>query len=253
MAGSVSILFAHAKLASGGRGWNTPSSSAGSLTNAAATRRVPALAGNRTSRSASAAAHGPLRPSHASSPSADRKFLDAGPVQPDLEAPRLTNSADDVATGSLQDDLDDVLAVGREMVANGETAARPKRQVFAGAILLQEQQRHAILRDARTDRGIGDGQASDAARRDKIAIQQTRRHRENVRDVVESVSRIVGRQIGARIDADAEKIADGVGIFRAVQPVHAWPAGVRRAHRRRVERRFERVRQRRVASLVGTT
>ena len=116
----------------------------------------------------------PLRPSHASSPSADRKFLDAGPVQPDLEAPRLTDSADEVATGSLQDDLDDVLAVRGEMVANGETAARPKRQVFAGAILLQVIERHAILRYARTDPGIGDGKASDAARRDQITIKQAR-------------------------------------------------------------------------------
>ena len=99
-------------------------------------------------------ARGPLRPGHASSRSAECKFLDAGPVQPDFEAPRLTDSADEVAAGSLQDDLDDVLAVRGEMVANGETAARPERQVFTGAILLQVQQRHAVLRNAWTDRGI---------------------------------------------------------------------------------------------------
>jgi hypothetical protein len=58
------------------------------------------------------------------------------------------------------------------MVANGEIAARPERQVFTGAILLQVQQRHAVLRNAWTDRGIRDGQASDAARRDQITIQQ---------------------------------------------------------------------------------
>jgi len=183
----------------------------------------------------------------------ERKFLDAGPVQSDLETARLTDAADNVAADSLQDDLDDVLTVGGEMVVNRQTAARSERQIFARAILLRVVERHSILRHVRADRGICDGQPSDAARGDKIPIQQARRDREHVRDVVESVSRVVGRQIRARIDADAQKVANGVCIFRAVQPVHAWPARVRRARRHLVERRFEPVRHCVVASLVGTT
>src|SRR5262249_48031594 len=72
---------------------------------------------------------------------ANGKPLHEGAVQADIELLRPAHAHDVVLILASQSHLDRVLAVDRKVVTNSRAAARPKREVFALAIFLQDVQR----------------------------------------------------------------------------------------------------------------
>ena len=107
---------------------------------------------------------------------------------------RILEPAHDVQVRAIELRLELVLGVERERVADAEAADRAERQPV-DVLVLREVLRHAVGVAARP-RCSGSPTASAlifAAAR-QIALVQRRRDAEHVRDVVEAVGRIVGRQ-----------------------------------------------------------
>src|SRR6202007_3467777 len=73
---------------------------------------------------------------------ADRKTFDQFVVDAEIELLRPAHSLDVVLILTLQVHLDRVLAVDREVVANGDPAARSKREILALTIFLRDVQRN---------------------------------------------------------------------------------------------------------------
>ena len=127
-----------------------------------------------------------------------------------------------------------VLGVEREIVPNRNSAGRIERQIVAHPL---ESGRDRSLTAGfaarferlfhRLHRRIADCQPGDLARRRQIAVQQRRRKRKDVAVVVEPVARIVHRQQRAGVHIQLEDVADGVAVFRAVQPVDCRMPGIR--------------------------
>ena len=59
-------------------------------------------------------------------------------------------------------------------------------------------------------------------------LEQERRDREHVADVVEAVADVVGGEIGGRLRIDADQVADRVVVLGAVEPADGDAAEVRR-------------------------
>ena len=74
---------------------------------------------------------------------------------------------------------------------------------------------------------------------ERYALDQRGRRRQDRRDVVEPVAGVVYRQPFSRFEVDVQKIADGVAVFGAVQPMHRRAARVRVVHRRAIQIRFK--------------
>ena len=105
----------------------------------------------------------------------------------------------------VQRHLDDVVAVGREGVHDGDAAARAHRRAVDVAHL------RPGAADLVGDRGgagvaVADREAADRARRAQVAFHQRRRERLHVGDVVEAAADRVGRQERVDVDVDAEQI-----------------------------------------------
>ena len=81
---------------------------------------------------------------------------------------------------------------------------RAERQAI-DVLVLRQILRHAIGVAAGPRRAIADGERADRAGRREIALLQRRRHAQHVRDVVEAVGRVVGRQQRRRIDVEASR------------------------------------------------
>ena len=73
----------------------------------------------------------------------------------------------------------------------------------------------------RRRRNIADRQTADLSRSRQIRLHQRRRQRQRPRDVVEPVGRIVGRQEFRGVHFEREDITNRVGIFGAVEAMHA--------------------------------
>ena len=83
--------------------------------------------------------------------------------------------------------------------------------------------------------GIADGERRDLCRRRQILLEQRRRHAQHVRDVVEAVALVVGRQELGRVDLERQQIAHGVAVLGAVQAVDRRLAGLGRRQRALVQ------------------
>ena len=143
---------------------------------------------------------------------------------------------DVVVEVGLQLDLDRVLAIHRKGVSDGDAAARTERQVFAQSRVLNQQPWDVVGLDHRTRQRPTQRLARDFLCSRHVPIEQCGRDRQHIRDVVEAVLiGIVGRQQRADVDLDAEKIADRVGVLRAVQAVHGRPAGIHVRRSRPIE------------------
>ena len=152
---------------------------------------------------------------------------------------RLLHPADVHPWSSFQANAEDVFAVGREVMTDGDAATRSERQALADAILLHEILGHVVGLERRADRGVAEGEAPNLAGRREVPLSEQRRERQHAADVVETETRIVGRKEGCRVDIDREQIPDRVAVFRAGQPPDGRPAGVRLRRGRAVECRFE--------------
>ena len=140
---------------------------------------------------------------------------------------------------SLQLDADLVLAVRREVMSDGRAATRAEWLRFAHAIALQQGLRHGVGLHRRADRGVPHRKTTDLSGRRHVALEQRRRQRQHVGDVVEAVARIVGRQQRANVDLEREEIPHGVRVLGAVQPMDDRPSGIRVRRAVRVERRLD--------------
>ena len=83
------------------------------------------------------------------------------------------------------------------------------------------------------ERGLERRRTVDRGARDRVGggqilLHQHRREREHVGDVVEPVAGVVLRKIVGGPEIDAEQLADGVVVFRAVQPPRRHTARIRR-------------------------
>ena len=104
-------------------------------------------------------------------------------------------------------------------MAHRDAAARTQRQVLAHPLVLDQEARKLIVRGHRLCVAIADRAAADLARRGEIALHQHRRDSEHVADIVEAVTGIVRRQHLAHVDIERQQIANGVGVFGAVEPM----------------------------------
>ena len=120
--------------------------------------------------------------------SANGDLLHLGAVEPHLQRVRLREAADAAVVGAIEEDLDDVGPVDREVIADGRAAARSKRQVVAHPVVLLQVfvDLEGIGRGA--DVRIADREAADLQGRRQVPFRQHRRHRQDIRDVVETES-----------------------------------------------------------------
>ena len=73
----------------------------------------------------------------------------------------------------------------------------------------------------RTQRPFG-----DLLRRVQVLLHQHRRNREHVADIVEAVAQVVGGEVLLRTEIHRQQVADGVGVFRPVEPPRSHVAGI---------------------------
>ena len=156
---------------------------------------------------------------------------------------------DQLVAIARQPQLELVLAVGRKRVLHARAGARAERLAVEVIFLGQVGRQNDGLRAGRAHRRA-DGEAADLLRGRQISLEQHRRQPADA-DVVEAMARVVARQQRRDVDLEVEQIADGVLIFRAVQPaerVGAAGIGIRAGGA--IERRFE-VRDQRVVGGFG--
>ena len=122
-------------------------------------------------------------------------------------------------------DVDLVFGIQREVVVDQQSAARAQRQAFDVVVLSAVRRRSVDLRHG-NERRIADGHGADLARRGEILLEQRRRNLQYVRDVVEAVAFVVGRQQFFDVDFKVEQIANRIAVFRAIQAVKRRSAGI---------------------------
>ena len=137
-------------------------------------------------------------------------------VDADLELVRPLETRHVAHDVAAQEDREVVARVEREVVLDEQAAARAERQSF-DVLALCEIGRSAERRDDRRRFGVADREARDLRRRRQVLLEQRRRHAQHVRDVVEAVAFVVGRQELGRVDLEAEQVADRVAVLGAVQ------------------------------------
>ncbi len=128
-------------------------------------------------------------------------------------------------------DAEDVLGIHGEMV--GASKSPPAES--NGRSSLMRSLRHAGAAGARRSKSLTSGLrlTSPTARRltsaadGHVTLDQHRRKREHVADVVEAVAGIVGGELGAGLDVERQQVANGVAVFGAIQAVNGGTAGIR--------------------------
>ena len=112
--------------------------------------------------------------------------------------------------------LDQVIAVGRKDIMNGQPAASAERHVIAepasfAAIGWFEKRLGRRYATRTFQRGLADLGGSI-----EVAFRQRGRERQRVGVVVETVTGSVGRQQGRPVNVEGQQVADCVGVFGAV-------------------------------------
>ena len=134
-------------------------------------------------------------------------------------------------SGSLcSDDLEHVIAVGREVVHDRDAAACAHRRAFDVPHL-----RH-VATELVGDRGgrrvaVAHREAADLAGRAQVPFHERRRHRLNVGHVVEAVTDRVGRQERVHVGIDGEQVVHRARVLRAIQSLERSAAGIRMKRR----------------------
>ena len=169
---------------------------------------------------------------------ADREPLDQRAVDPDVELMRRAHAEDVVLPVRPQLDLDEVLAVDREVIRDGHAAPRAEWQILTLAVVLPQEQRHVEGLEARSGRRQARGEARDGARRGQVAFELRRRDRQYVGVVVEAgIGRLVARQQRSDVEIERKQVAYRVAILGPVQPVdRAGAARIRAGGRGAVDR-----------------
>ena len=149
--------------------------------------------------------------------------------------------------------LEHVFRVSGKHVIDHEAAARPERRAVD---VIPRMLRHVARRGVdgidRRRMTIADGHAADRRRRVQICLEQRRRQRLRVGDVVEVGALLIERQPVARIDVERQKILDGARVFRPVETLERAHAGVRLRGGGGIDRRLDRRDERLLRGSVGT-
>ena len=148
-------------------------------------------------------------------------------VQAHLELLPVLEAAHVVVELPLQANLDVVLGIEGKVVSDRDAAARPERQILAHAEILKPHRGDRVDLGRRLEGRVAHREAADPARREDVAVEQRRRHREDVRHVVEAEIRVVGRQQRAAVDIERQQVAHRVGVLAPVQPVDGGAARIR--------------------------
>ena len=132
-------------------------------------------------------------------------------------------------------------------MADEHAATGPKGESIA-AIDLSGVRRGAVDRSVRCRQRTAYREPADPLGSHQVALQQRRRDFQHASDVVEAVTRIVGRQQAHNIDVQAQQIPDRVAILDPVEAVEDLGATrVRMLCRGAIELRFKP----RAKSLIG--
>ena len=122
-------------------------------------------------------------------------------------------------------------------MADRDSAARAERQAF-DVLVLRKVGARAIDRAGGADRRIAHRQPADIPRSRHVAFEQRRRSFQDVRNVVETVAFVVGRQQGRGIDIERKQIANRVGVFGSIQAMERGVPGIGMRSRPRCRWRF---------------
>jgi hypothetical protein len=141
------------------------------------------------------------------------------------------------ASAAAQAEL--VLGVEREVVGDQQAAAGTERQPFDVLVLGQPAGRR-IGDLGGSGAAIAHGLAADLHRRAHVALDQRRRHRERLGDVVEAFVGVVGRQERLHVHVERQQIADRIGVLGAVETMERGRVGVRTRRVGAIEPRLER-------------
>ena len=140
-----------------------------------------------------------------------------------------------------------IFRVRRKDVLDDRAAARAVRRALD---VIPRMLRHisgaAVSGVHRRRVAIADRHAADRARCVQIRLEQSRRQRLRVGDVVEVGALGVQRQPVAGVHVEREQIVHGARVFRPVQTLEGADAGIGLRGSRRVDLRLERRDQRRV-------
>jgi hypothetical protein len=176
---------------------------------------------------------------------ADGEQLQAGAVEPDVHVVDAGFAAHAVGhRRPLHLHLDDVFAVGREVMPERRAAAGAERQLLVHPLFLRHRERHLVNLEHRRHVRVGHGQTADVLRRHQVGLEVRRRQRQHVADVVEAGARVVGRQQRPAVDRQPEQIAHGVDVLGAVQAMDHLAPRVRRRCRLAVEALLQEGRER---------
>ncbi len=178
--------------------------------------------------------------------------MDPLAVDRELHVVRILEPAHDVQIRPIQLHLEGVLAVERKRMTNLNPADGAKRQAVE-VLILRQILSNAVGLAARRDARVADRERADLLGRRQVALLQRRRDAEDVRDIVEAVGRIVGRQHRRDVHVDRQHVADRVGVLGAVQAVQHRPARIGRRGGGPIELAFQPADQPLVGGGIRTT
>ena len=174
---------------------------------------------------------------------AHRQALDERVVDPQLDVVlafcdiAANRSAAIVAT---QLDLEEVVAVEREVVPHGQPPVRGERQPLPHPRVLPRAGRDPVGLDYRAVLEGAHGEPADLAGGRDVAFHQGRRHRQHLGVVVEAEAGHVAREQRLSVDLQVQEILDGVDVLRAIHAARRDPSRVGCGGRHPVELRLER-------------
>ena len=172
-------------------------------------------------------------------PAVDGEQRHAGAVDRDLDLLGAEGAAEDFALHRVvRHDVEDVLAVGGEVVQHREPAARADRRPFH-LLLLGRHPWNAVDggRDLRLR--VAQRQPADLPRRAQIPLHDRRRGHLHIGDVVEVRALGVEGEEGAHVDLETQQVLDRVGVLGPVEPLEGPPPRVRVAGRDAVHGRLQ--------------
>ena len=112
-----------------------------------------------------------------------------------------------------------VFGIERKEVLDAHTAAGAERQTLALGFMIQSKRR-AVNDALGLHRQIPKRQTADLHRGIQVALNESRRGAQHVRDVVESLAGCIRRQQRSDVNLQPEQVTDYVGVLRAIEPTH---------------------------------
>ena len=127
--------------------------------------------------------------------------------------------------GVLESHLEDVLAVGREIVDHGDSPPRSPGCTL-NAVPLSCIARVGVRRRAGTGVGIPDGQPTDLAGRGQVGAHERRREHLDVCDIVEIGALRIEGQVVAGVHVEGQEVADRAAVLGSIEPLEGSTAGI---------------------------